>query len=170
MAEQGRPADPARVAALHRRKNALYADLVASGAVVPRPGVVDLIADARRAGIALAIATTTSRSNLSALLTHVFGRDAARWFAAIVVGEDVGAKKPDPEVFHRALAALALDPADCIAIEDSHAGLTAARAAGLATIVTPSLYTQGQDFTGAALVIETLAGCTTDAVDALLNG
>lgn len=156
MAEHGVQPDPAAIAALHIRKNAIYADLVAGGFVTPRPGVARLIDEARHSGVALAIATTTSRVNLLALLDSVFGPGASGWFAAIVTGEDVAVKKPDPEVYRHALAALALDPHDCVAIEDSRPGLAAARAAGIATIVTPSHYTKGDDFSGAALVLPDL--------------
>jgi HAD superfamily hydrolase (TIGR01509 family) len=158
MAETGLAPDAGAVAALHRRKNEVYAAFLAAGAIVPRPGVMRLIGESRARGIALAIATTTSRSNLDALLRHAFGQGAQGWFSVIVTGEDVQAKKPDPEAYRLALSALALDPARCVAIEDSRNGLIAARAAALATIVTPSRYTSSQDFLDAALV----CGCLDD--------
>ncbi|UVO49865.1 HAD-IA family hydrolase [Sphingomonas sp. SUN019] len=157
MTEIGVSPDPAVIAALHVRKNQLYADLIASGAVAPRPGVRELIAEARRDGIATAIATTTSRSNLIALLDRIFGPKAMHGFAAVICGEDVAAKKPDPEVYRRALAALGLRAPACVAIEDSANGLAAARACGIATVVTLSRYTIGEHFDGAALVRESLA-------------
>lgn len=152
MTEAGLDPDSDMIATLHARKNQLYGDLVARGAVAPRPGVFRLINEARARPIKLAIATTTSRSNLSALLHHAFAADAASWFSAIIVGEDVAAKKPDPEVYRRALAGLALPASDCVAIEDSRNGLDAALACGVATVVTPSLYTASEQFDGAALV------------------
>ncbi len=152
LEECGVAADPALIAALHARKNALYAELVAGGAVTARPGVVRLIDEARRHGVALAIATTTSARNLAVLLDHVLGGDAAHWFAATITGEMVAAKKPDPEVYQLALIDLELPASACVAIEDSRNGLDAARGAGLGTLVTPSRYTAHEDFTGAALV------------------
>ena len=148
--------DPANVAALHVRKNAIYADLVASGQVAPRPGVRRLLHQCLNEGIALAIATTTSRANLYALLDHALEPDARSWFSVIVAGEDVSAKKPDPEVYVRALAGLSLRPAECVAIEDSALGLMAARACGIPTVITVSDYTRGQDFSGASLVCDSL--------------
>lgn len=144
--------DDERVAALHGRKNAVYAALVADGAVALRPGVARLIGEARAAGVTLAVATTTSRANLDALLATLLGAEATGWFAAIVAGEDVARTKPDPEAYALALAALGLETAACVAVEDSRNGLDAALAAGLATLVTPSLYTAHEDFAGAALV------------------
>jgi len=170
MREQGIAGDGDRVAALHVRKNAIYAILVARGAVVPRPGVARLIEEARHRGVLIGIATTTSRVNLAALLDNMFAGRAADWFSTIVVGEDVRHKKPDPEVYRLALAALAIDPAHCIAIEDSSAGLAAALAAGITTLVTPSKYTSGGRFDGAALVARSLASMDLDRLEALLSG
>ena len=140
------------IAVLHARKNALYADMLARGGVVLRPGVARLIDEARGAGLRLAIATTTSRSNFDALLTHLFAPGAASWFDAIITGEDVVAKKPDPEAYALALAALDLDAAACVAFEDSYNGLLAAAACGIPTVATPSCYTAHEQFTGASLV------------------
>jgi HAD superfamily hydrolase (TIGR01509 family) len=156
MDDSALPPDPQLVAHLHRRKNMLYAQAVAAGLVQPRPGVRALIDHARACGIVLGIATTTSRANLDALLAHAFAADAASWFGAIITGEDVRAKKPDPEAYALALARLDVAAADCVAIEDSAAGLAAARACGIATVVTPSVYTDWHDFSGAALVCDTL--------------
>lgn len=167
MDERGLAPDAALVAALHGRKNATYAELVASGAVTPRPGVLELIAEARARGIRLAIATTTSRANLAALLAHGFGPDAWTWFAAIVTGEDVTAKKPDPEVYRRVLATLDVSAAGCVAIEDSRHGLDAARACGIATVVTPSRYTRWERFDGATHLCEDLRANGPVGVDAL---
>ncbi len=154
--ETGTTLDATAIAALHIRKNAIYADLVAQGQVLARPGIARLIGEARHHGIALAIATTTSRSNLTALLECVFAPDAPDWFAAIVTGEDVAAKKPAPDAYLAALSALGLTASDCVAIEDSRNGLDAARACGIATIVTPSLYTATESFPGAAMVCASL--------------
>ena len=65
-------------------------------------------------------------------------------------------KKPAPDVYIRALEGLALPAASCIAIEDSRNGLLSARAAGITTIVTPSIYTEGENFDEAAFVVDDL--------------
>jgi HAD superfamily hydrolase (TIGR01509 family) len=170
MAQIGALPDPALVAALHRRKNLRYAEGVAAGALTPRPGIRRLLHACLHEGIALAIATTTSRSNLAALLDHALEPMAQSWFAAIVTGEDVSAKKPDGQVYDRVLAELRLEPTDCIAIEDSAAGLAAARAAGIPVVITPSDYTRWHDFSGAALVCDQIEGHVDLArLDALLN-
>jgi HAD superfamily hydrolase (TIGR01509 family) len=126
--------------AVHQRKNALYAEIVESGGIALRPGVLALFEDCRAHGVRMAITTTTSKSNVDALLRAHLGAAWAGWFAAIVCGEDVSAKKPDPEVFATALRRLALTPPQTLAIEDSPGGVAAARAAGVPVVVSRSVY------------------------------
>jgi len=125
---------------LHRRKNRCYAQIVGDGAIELRPGVAALIDEASERGVRQAIVTTTSRANVQALLGRHLGAAWAGRFDAVVCGEDVRAKKPDPEAHRRALAALRLPALRTLAIEDSCAGATAARAADVPVLVTRSAY------------------------------
>ncbi len=75
------------------------------------------------AGVRMGIATTTSRTNVDALLRIHLGPHWAEWFAVQVCGEDVQRKKPDPEVYLQALQALGVGPLACVAIEDSPGGV-----------------------------------------------
>jgi beta-phosphoglucomutase-like phosphatase (HAD superfamily) len=86
------------------------------------------------------------------LLEAALGPAGETLFEIIVSGEDVTKKKPDPEAYLIALERLQLPPASCLAFEDSRNGLLAARAAGLRTVVTPSLYSAHEDFREATLV------------------
>ncbi len=156
MAHYARKYDPARaaeieprLAELHVAKNGHYAAWVRASGGGLRPGVRELIARAHARGQKLAIATTTSRANLAALLEAAFGAEAEALFPVRVVGEDVKAKKPDPEAYIIALSELGIGPEEAIAFEDSLNGLRAATAAGLRTVVTPSLYTSHENFAGA---------------------
>ena len=146
---------PGLIAALHAGKNDLYARKVTTG-VALRPGILRLMREARDAGLQLAIATTTSRSNLDALLQSAFGADETMQFAAIVTGEDVERKKPDPEAYLIVLQRLGLRAEECIAFEDSRNGVLAARGAGLRVVVTPGIYTDHESFDGAECVVSDL--------------
>lgn len=146
-------ASPELVAALHRRKTEIYTDLVASGRVILRPGIESLIAEARAAKLRLAIATTTSRANVIALLGH-----RREWFEVIACGEDTTRKKPDPEVYQLVLNQMGLSASDCLALEDSANGVRAACAAGLGVVVSESMYTVGDDFSGALAVFPDFGG------------
>lgn len=125
---------------LHQRKNAIYAERVTQGYVPLRDGVTRLWESCLRAGVRMGIVTTTSRSNVAALLTAHLGVTWQKYFACVVCGEDVLAKKPDPEAYRLALQQLQLCAEQVIAVEDSPGGLLAAQSAGIACIVTPSTY------------------------------
>jgi HAD superfamily hydrolase (TIGR01509 family) len=144
------------IAGLHRAKTGYYTETVAKGEVPLRPGVRRLLLEAQQAGLRLAIATTTSRENVEALLEHSLEKDSASWFEVIAAGDVVGAKKPAPDIFHTAPEALGLGPEACLAVEDSGNGLRAARGAGIETLVTVSDYTRNERFAGAALVVDQL--------------
>ncbi len=132
-----------------------------------RLGVRRLIEEARQAGIRLAIATTSAPDNVLALLETGLAPDSPSWFEVIAAGDVVPAKKPAPDIYLYALEAMGLPPSACVAIEDSHVGLRAATQAGLTTVITPSSYTQHEDFTGAALVVSHL-GEPTDPFQGLI--
>lgn len=149
------PDAEARIAQLHRSKNAAYEALVRSGAVTLRPGVAELFDAIEAAGLLLGIVTTTSRGNIDALLTSTLGAQSLDRFAVIVAGEDVARKKPDPEAYLLALQRLALPAQACIAVEDSRNGLRAAIAASIPTVVVRSQYAWNEDFTGAVAVFDT---------------
>jgi HAD superfamily hydrolase (TIGR01509 family) len=136
------------IAEVHARKNEIYAELVEEGAAALRPGIDRLMREAWDKNVKTAIATTTSRTNLTALLDRHFGAGSLAFYA-MVTGEDVARKKPDPEVYLLALSALNVAPNDCIAIEDSRNGVLAAVAAGIPVLATPSLYTMHERFDGA---------------------
>jgi len=144
------------VDAAYARKNERYHERLHGGAVPLRAGVRRLIGEARSAGLRLAIASSSQRANVSALLTSTLGRDAETWFDAIATGNDTAQKKPAPEIYLRVLERLDLPPAACVAIEDSENGCRSAVAAGVPTLVTISSYTADHDFTGAALVADSL--------------
>lgn len=141
---------------LHLAKTAHYVDLVKQGQLPLRPGIARLINEARAAGIRLAIATTTSPENVEALLTASLAPDAMSWFEVIGAGDIVSAKKPAPDIYLWVLEQLGLPAADCLAIEDSKNGLQSALTATLRCVVTVSEYTQGQDFSGACAVLNSL--------------
>lgn len=125
---------------VHQTKNRLYADLVRAQGIPLRDGVLALMADCRAQGVRMAITTTTSRANVEVLLRPHLGPAWQDWFAALVCGEDVARKKPDPAVYLLALQRLGMAPRAALAIEDSPAGVAAARAAGVPVVVTRSAY------------------------------
>jgi HAD superfamily hydrolase (TIGR01509 family) len=142
---------------LHEIKTAYYENAVNSGAVALRPGVLALMSEARRQGLQLAIATTTSPVNIAALMRSAIGLDWRSHFLAIGDASNAPVKKPNPQVYMKVLADMGMRAADCVAFEDSSNGLRAARAAGLDTVITPNGFTAHHDFTGALRVVPNLS-------------
>lgn len=165
-------ADPAAfdIPALHRAKTDRYTDLMASGGLALRKGIPELIDAVRSRGLRLAVSTTTSRPNVEALTRAAFGRSADRVFDVLACGDEVRVKKPAPDIYLLAISRLGLPSRSCVALEDSRNGLLSARGAGIACIVSPSAYTEGEDFTGATAVIpEFDALVAPGAIEALLK-
>ncbi|MGB0126919.1 MAG: HAD-IA family hydrolase [Rhodocyclaceae bacterium] len=157
-----RPAEPRPtdfedlVAELHRAKTRHYTRLLADGGIPLRPGVRRVLGEAREAGLTLAVATTTTPENVTALLRHSLADDGPEWFDLIAAGDIVPAKKPAPDIYLWALERLGLAAAECLAFEDSDNGLRAALGAGLRTVVTVNDYTRDHDFSGALAVLSDL--------------
>jgi HAD superfamily hydrolase (TIGR01509 family) len=160
------------ITSIHLRKTALYVDAVATGRVALRPGVSRLLAEARGAGLRLAIATTTSPANVVELIEQTLGREAIDWFDAVCAGDAVARKKPSPDVYHRVLERMRLPPEACLAFEDSANGLAASSAAGIATVVTVNAFTDDQQFSGAVAVLGDLGEPDRPfrAIDAEIDG
>jgi len=152
-----KPADfDALVVRLHAAKTRHYTALLGNGGIPLRPGVKRLLNEARQAGVRMAIATTTTPDNVSALLRNVMAPDAESWFDVIGAGDVVPAKKPAPDIYVHVLKLLKLEPNQCMAFEDSENGIQSARAAGLQTVITVNDYTRNHDFQGAAIVVNHL--------------
>ncbi len=142
---------------LHALKTRHYTAMISQGNVPLRPGIKQLIQDAHAAGVTLAIATTTTPENVSALLEVGLGKNWEDFFAANGCGDIVPKKKPAPDIYFWVLEKLRLKAADCIALEDSENGLRSSLAAGIKTYVTTNYYTSRQNFAGAAAVFDDLS-------------
>lgn len=143
---------------VHDIKTAAYEQAVQDGAVQLRPGVLALIEEASRAGLPMAIATTTSPVNIGALLRKAIGTHWQTYFPVIEDGSTAPVKKPHPQVYLNTLRRLAIPATAAVAFEDSGNGLRAAQAAGLATVITPTDHTRHHNFDGALRVLPDLAG------------
>ncbi|MEW5973455.1 MAG: HAD family hydrolase [Pseudomonadota bacterium] len=144
------------IAGLHKAKTRHYVRMLGEGLIPLRPGVKRLIAEARAEGLRLAIATTTTPENVTALLAATLGPDSIGWFEVIAAGDIVPKKKPDPAIYTWALESMGLAPEACLAFEDSRNGVLSSTGAGLRTLVTINDYTRDDELTGAELILEHL--------------
>ena len=144
------------IAEVHADKTRQYTDLLESGAIALRPGVERLLREARAAGLALAVASTTTPANVVTLMRANLGPDGEAFFDVVSAGDMVDNKKPAPDVYLHALEGLDLPPEACLVFEDAGLGLVSARKAGLDAIITVNGYTKDEDFSGALLVLDHL--------------
>jgi HAD superfamily hydrolase (TIGR01509 family) len=156
LRRSGPPVSDKAIAELHRIKTERFAALMTAASCPLRPGVQALLDAARGRGQKLAIATTTTRINIDALLARIFGAQWEGMFAAVVAADDVARKKPAPDAYLEVLSQLDLPAASCLAFEDAGNGLRAAIRAGIPCIVTRSIYFRDDDFTGALAVVDDL--------------
>ena len=143
-----------RIVDLHKSKTRFYVELLESGAIPLRVGVERLLRQSRDAGLKLAIATTTTPENVTALLKANLGEESISWFEVIAAGDIVPAKKPAPDIYVYALEQMGLGPDQCLALEDSHNGVLSSTAADLPVLITVNGYTQDDDFSGAITVLD----------------
>ena len=122
--------------------------------LAPMPGLIELLNFLERHAIPKAIATSSRR----AFVERVLGRFAFEpRFAPILTSEDIVHGKPHPEIYLLAAQRLNIRPAEMLVLEDSQNGCRAAVAAGAITVAVPGAHSQRHDFTGAALVADSLA-------------
>ena len=120
-----------------------------------RPGADLLLDHLARAGIPMALATSTDAPFAQQRLER---SGLIHYFDVIVTRSDVERPKPDPEPYLLAARRLGIDPAHCVAVEDSHAGVRSATAAGIATVMVPDLLPPTEELTLAcAHVLPSLA-------------
>jgi beta-phosphoglucomutase len=133
---QGTPEEQAEIGELVRRKGEAFQEVVRAG-VDAIPGVPDLVREAA-AAMPLTIASGATSQDIDTILG---GMRMKPLFTAIVTADRVPRSKPDPASYALAVADLArarpdlaLTPGDCLAIEDTAAGIESARGAGLRTL------------------------------------
>lgn len=99
-----------------------------------RPGVRELLVALREADVPCALVTMSYERFVAPILAAL----PSGTFSAVVTGDQVTAGKPHPEPYLKAAEALAVEPAECMAIEDSNTGATSAEAAGCTVLVVPN--------------------------------
>ena len=106
-----------------------------------QPGARALLSACLAEGVRTALVTTTFRPLVTLVLEHLRADLGAEPFEITVCGDEVPALKPDPAPYRQAMAALGLQPEDCVVVEDSLTGSRAGLAAGCRVLVVP----HGQD-------------------------
>jgi len=118
------------------------------------PGVQAYIADAKRLGLRLGVASSSSREWVVGHLTRL---DLSTYFDCIKCSNDVPRVKPDPALYRAVLDSLGLQAEQAVALEDSPNGIAAAKAAGLFCVAVPNPLTRQLSLTQADLHLNSLA-------------
>jgi HAD superfamily hydrolase (TIGR01509 family) len=119
------------------RRRQRWVELVAAQSVLP--GVAAYIADARRLGLRLGIASSATHPWVEG---HLASRGLLGAFDCVRCAEDVAHPKPEPDLYLAVLAALGLGAEEAIALEDSPTGIAAAKRAGLFCVAVPNPLTR----------------------------
>jgi HAD superfamily hydrolase (TIGR01509 family) len=166
--DHGRPLSERQLGELIRRKAAYYRETIEDRLAI-FPGVATLI-PALSAKYPLAIASGALRHEIEMILGKIGLRNS---FQAIASAEDVSEGKPNPEIFLKALsllnagrAAPLIQPAECLAVEDSRDGILSARAAGMKCLAVANSYPASQ-LTGVEAVVAGLNEVTLSSLEAL---
>lgn len=150
----GRPIDKSAIDAFRRP---LEREMLAKEPM--RPGVLDLIEDAKRRGLKLAVA---SNSPAEWVIGGLNSLGIAHHFESVCTPDDGVDPKPSPALYRLAVERLGIPPHHAIAVEDSPFGARAAIDAGLTCVIVPSALTKGESFPSEGIVLETLEGFDVD--------
>ncbi len=138
---------------MHKMKTDAFIGLIEDGALPLRPGVHRMMKSANDAGLTLGVCTT---SNERAAKAVTGGMLSDIKFNFVLAGDIVSKKKPDPEIYNLALEKSGHKPEECIVFEDSHNGVTAAKAAGMNVVATTNPYTEQEDLSAADIIVSCL--------------
>lgn len=129
-------------------------------------GVRDYIDEARRLGLRVGIASSSTRGWVCGHLERLAVMEG---WDAIVCREDVENAKPSPDLYLRAVELLGVSPAEAVALEDSPNGISAAKAAGLRCVAVPNPVTADLDLGQADVRVSSLAEMPLERLLAVLS-
>ena len=138
---------------MHKRKTALFVELIETGKLPLRPGIHRFMKEAMEAGLKIGVCTTSNEQAAKAITEKIL-KDIK--FDLVLAGDVVKNKKPDPEIYNLALTKLDLKPDEVMVVEDSKNGVKASKAAGIKTIVTTNGYTEKEDVTAGDVIVTCL--------------
>jgi HAD superfamily hydrolase (TIGR01509 family) len=153
----GKPVSPEEaddlIARMHKRKTALFIEMVESGRLPLRPGIHRFMREAMGAGLQLGVCTTSSEKAAHAIAYTIL-KDIS--FEVVLAGDVVEKKKPAPDIYNLALQKTGLKPDQVFVVEDSRNGVLAGKAAGLRVLATTNVYTEKEDLSPAEIIVSCL--------------
>ncbi|KDO60732.1 hypothetical protein CISIN_1g019226mg [Citrus sinensis] len=150
-------------------KTERYQQIIKSGTVEPRPGVLRLMDEAKAAGKKVAVCSAATKSSVILCLENLIGMERFEGLDCFLAGDDVKQKKPDPSIYVTAAKRLGISEKDCLVVEDSVIGLQAATRAGMACVITYTSSTAEQDFKDAIAIYPDLSNVRLKDLELLLQ-
>jgi HAD superfamily hydrolase (TIGR01509 family) len=141
------------IKALHKRKTAMFVEMIEGGRLPLRPGIKRFMQEAMKAGLKLGVCTTSNEKAAQAVAYKVL-KDIN--FDFVLAGDVVEKKKPAPDIYLLGLEKAGLKPEEVMVVEDSRNGVLAAKAAGMHVIVTTNHYTEKEDVSDGDIVVTCL--------------
>jgi HAD superfamily hydrolase (TIGR01509 family) len=141
------------IKAMHKRKTALFIELIESGKLPLRPGIHRFMKEAMAAGLIIGVCTTSNEQAAHAIAYKILS-DVK--FNFVLAGDIVSKKKPDPEIYNLGLSKVTLKPDEVIVVEDSRNGVLAGKAAGMYVVATTNVYTEKEDLSDADIIVSCL--------------
>ncbi|OGM20413.1 hypothetical protein A2714_01710 [Candidatus Woesebacteria bacterium RIFCSPHIGHO2_01_FULL_38_9] len=127
-------------------------------------GFVQFASEVKASGILTALATSSTWNTVQKVFGHI---EIENYFDSVTTGEEVSYKKPDPEIFLMASEKLGVDPGNCLVIEDSAAGIEAARKANMRVVAIVRDEKHAETLKKANLVVNNFPEITPDKIAAL---
>ncbi len=144
------------IVSLHKQKTQFFMQLIESGALPLRPGIKRMVDEAIANNIILAVCSTSNEKSVRLIVELLLGKQRGSYFQAILAGDIVTRKKPDPEIYNLCIEKLNINPKNCMVIEDSRNGLMAAKASNFNCLITTNGYTADENFTEADIIVNEL--------------
>ncbi|HSR46582.1 MAG TPA: HAD-IA family hydrolase [Anaerolineales bacterium] len=141
------------IARMHKRKTAMFIEMIESGRLPLRPGIRRFMQEAVAAGLRLGVCTTSNEKAAQAIARGML-KDIP--FEFVLAGDVVEKKKPAPDIYNLGLEKSGLRPEEAFVVEDSRNGVLAAKAAGMKVLATTNVYTEKEDLSQAEIIVSTL--------------
>jgi len=141
------------IKAMHKRKTALFVELIETGKLPLRPGIHRFMKEAMDVGLKIGVCTTSNEQAAKAITEKILSDIK---FDIVLAGDVVNNKKPDPEIYNLALSKTGLKPDEVIVVEDSKNGVIAAKAAHTNVVVTTNSYTEKEDVNSGDIIVTCL--------------
>jgi HAD superfamily hydrolase (TIGR01509 family) len=138
---------------MHKRKTALFVELIETGKLPLRPGIHRFMKEAMDAGLKIGVCTTSNEQAAKAVTENILSDIK---FDIVLAGDVVSKKKPDPEIYNLALSKTGLTADEVIVVEDSKNGVLAGKAAGAHVVVTTNDYTEKEDVGSGDIIVTCL--------------